>query len=254
MHAPISAQTSCAEAGQLDQSLALHEAALDSLSHGLFMLDAELRLVLYNSRYLEMYGLTPDEVRVGMSFVDMLRLLAGHGSISDEQIEEHHRKRREMMARGEPFRLVRQISDGRTYLLNTRPVAGGCWVTTVEDVSDRQREEYELRIKFERFDQAVNHMSHGLCAVDADHRIVLFNQLFLEMYNLSPDYVRVGLSLREIMYKVADGRHFPDAEPERVWHRRLERWRRASRSSNIRSCAAGKSTYCTIIRPRTAAG
>jgi len=124
MHAPISAQTSCAEAGQLDQSLALHEAALDSLSHGLFMLDAELRLVLYNSRYLEMYGLTPDEVRVGMSFVDMLRLLAGHGSISDEQIEEHHRKRREMMARGEPFRLVRQIPDGRTYLLNSRPVAG----------------------------------------------------------------------------------------------------------------------------------
>src|SRR4051812_43215500 len=101
MHAPISAQ-GCAEAGQSRQSLALHEAALDSLSHGLFMIDADLRLVLYNKRYLEMYHLEPHEVRIGMSFLDMLRLLARHGSISDEQVNEHHRKRREMTARGEP--------------------------------------------------------------------------------------------------------------------------------------------------------
>jgi PAS domain-containing protein len=126
MHAPISIEASRGETGQLEQSLALHEAALDSLSHGLFMLDAELRLVLYNSRYLEMYDLKPDEVRVGMSFVDILRLLARHGSISDEQINEHHRKRREMTAEVNRSP-VRQMSDGRTYLLNSRPVAGGCW-------------------------------------------------------------------------------------------------------------------------------
>src|SRR4051794_29933477 len=109
MHAPISAQTSCAEAGQLRQSLALHQAALDSLPHGLFILDSELRLVLYNSSCCEMYGLAPEDVRIGMPIVDMLRLLLKRGSITEEQVEEHHRKRRELMARGEPFRVVRQV-------------------------------------------------------------------------------------------------------------------------------------------------
>src|SRR4051794_27326006 len=107
MHASISAQASCAETGRLQLSLALHQAALDSLSHGLFIVDAELRLVLYNSRYLEMYGLTRDDVCIGMPLAGMLRLLVKLGSITDEQAEEHLRKRRELMARGEPYRVVR---------------------------------------------------------------------------------------------------------------------------------------------------
>ena len=95
------------------------------------------------------------------------------------------RRRRELMARGEPFRLERRMQDGRVFNMNYRPLADGGWITLVEDVTEFKRREYDLRVQFERFEQAVNHMSHGLCAIDSEHRIVLFNRPFLEMYGLS---------------------------------------------------------------------
>ena len=57
-----------------------------------------------------------------------------------------------MMARGLPFRLLRQMSRGRTFAMDYRPIAGGDWVTLVEDITERQRN--AMRIQFERFDQA----------------------------------------------------------------------------------------------------
>ena len=80
-----------------------------------------------------------------------------------------------------------------------------------------------MRVQFERFDQAINHMSHGLCAVDADHRIVLFNSLFLQMYGLSNDVIRVGAWMRDVIDEVARRGYFPNATPEQVWQRRLEK-------------------------------
>ena len=52
------------EAGQLRQLLALHEAALDSMAHGLCVVDAGQRVALFNARYVEMYNLAPETVRV----------------------------------------------------------------------------------------------------------------------------------------------------------------------------------------------
>ena len=120
------------------------------------------------------------------------------------------------MVRGEPFRLVRQLPNGRVYTTNYRPIAGGGWVMMVEDVTERQREEYSLRLQFERFDQAINHMSHGLCVTDGDSRIVLFNQLFLEMYDLSADFIKVGVHMRDVIENVAARGYFPNATAERV--------------------------------------
>ncbi len=45
-------------------------------------------------------------------------------------------------------------------------MADGGWVTLCEDVTERYRMERALRLQFERFDQAVNHMSPA-CACSA---------------------------------------------------------------------------------------
>ena len=223
MKASSDSAAGCSEAGQLRRLLALHEAALDSMAHGLCVVDAEQRVVLFNARYVEMYNLAPEAVRVGMPFLELLHHSAARGNLFPTQVDEYYRKRLDMMARGEPFRLVRQMSKGRTFSLSFRPVAAGGWAVLVEDVSERQRKEYDLRVQFERYDQAINHMSHGLCAVDADHRIVLFNDLFLKMYDLSTDVIKVGVSMRDVIEHVAQRGYFRNSSPERVWQYRLDK-------------------------------
>jgi methyl-accepting chemotaxis protein len=46
---------------------------------------------------------------------------------------------------------------------------------------------------------ALNNMSQGLCMFDAAGRIVVRNQPYLSMYNLSADVVRPGCSLRDLI-------------------------------------------------------
>src|SRR5262249_25040813 len=98
----------------------------------------------------------------------------------------------------------------------------------------------ELRLKFERYDQAVNHMSHGLCVTNGDSRIVLFNALFLEMYDLSSDFIRVGVHMRDVIEHVASLGYFPSATPERVWKRRLEKMAARKPFKQYQSLRGGK--------------
>ena len=64
-------------------------------------------------------------------------------------------------------------------------------------------------------------MAHGLCMVDAEQRLVLFNPRFLEMYDLSPEVVRVGMPMADLMRHSAERGNFPVAQLEEIKRRRL---------------------------------
>jgi diguanylate cyclase (GGDEF)-like protein len=49
------------------------------------------------------------------------------------------------------------------------------------------------------FDAALNNMSQGLCLFDVSARIIVCNQQYLQMYNLSQEVARAGCTLRELM-------------------------------------------------------
>jgi diguanylate cyclase (GGDEF)-like protein len=49
------------------------------------------------------------------------------------------------------------------------------------------------------FDAALNNMSQGLCLFDASARIIVCNQQYLQMYNLSQAVARSGCTLRDLM-------------------------------------------------------
>ncbi len=50
-----------------------------------------------------------------------------------------------------------------------------------------------------RLDAALNNMRQGLLMFDAGGRLVLFNQRFVQMYNLAPDKMNVGCTLRDVL-------------------------------------------------------
>jgi methyl-accepting chemotaxis protein len=70
-----------------------------------------------------------------------------------------------------------------------------------------------LRRQNHQFATAVNNMSQGLCMFDARGRVLLFNDSYLQMYKLSPDVVRPGCTLRDLInWRVAAGTFKGDAE------------------------------------------
>ena len=77
------------DAGQLKDLLALHEAALASMSHGLCMVDAQQRLVLFNKRFLEMFELSPEVARIGMPMAELIRHSGERGNYPVAQLDGH---------------------------------------------------------------------------------------------------------------------------------------------------------------------
>jgi len=120
------------------------DVALDNMSHGICMFDAEAKLVVANDRYMEIYRLPPDAVTPGMSLREIRDLLAKQNVIRPDQegftIDGFVAK----MAAGESLQSLRALPDGRTVVVTNRSLPAGGWVATHEDVTERRRAEQKL--------------------------------------------------------------------------------------------------------------
>ena len=65
---------------------------------------------------------------------------------------------------------------------------------------ERLKEQQEaLQARNLQFDTALNHMSEALCIFDGEQRLIVSNDRFAEMYNLRPEAIHPGMTLREII-------------------------------------------------------
>ena len=65
---------------------------------------------------------------------------------------------------------------------------------------------WRLREQLQRLTAALDSMQQGFCVFDGAERLRFRNQHYIDMYGLSPDIVRPGRTLREILeYRVAHG-------------------------------------------------
>src|SRR5262245_32640831 len=58
--------------------------------------------------------------------------------------------------------------------------------------------EIELKELNRRMDSALNNMTHGLCMFDAEQKLIVCNQAYAKMYDLTPELTRPGTMLRAI--------------------------------------------------------
>ena len=123
----------------------LLDAALDHMAHGLCAFDDQLHLILVNTRYLEMYGLTPEDARPGTPLIELMRCSISRGihlaGIDAEHMFADFKKR--LIENKEP-ELHRHLADGRVIAVRHQPMAGGGWVGTYEDITERYRAEESI--------------------------------------------------------------------------------------------------------------
>jgi diguanylate cyclase (GGDEF)-like protein len=66
-----------------------------------------------------------------------------------------------------------------------------------------------------RFDTALNNMPHGLCMVDAEQRLVVSNRRLTTILGASPDFVRRGVTVRELLQECIRTGLMPNSSAER---------------------------------------
>ena len=210
---------------QLEQAYRLQvsrfEQALGNMAHGLAMYGADERLIVCNPQYLQDFCLDPAVVRPGISLFDVLQHFIDQGTYAgmtgQELYEESHRRLVEVGRTD----FIRQRADGQYLWIRTRPMVGGGWVITSEDVTDRENAEAELREQHRRFDAALNNMAQGLCMFDASHRLTVCNDRYALVFGGDPRRVRPGASLHDLFAYGASLGLYPGLTVDDLVARRL---------------------------------
>jgi len=115
--------------------------ALHNMSQGLCMFDSEERLVFCNRRYKQLYDL-PDSIGPGSTLVELLQTRRAAGTF-DHDVEDYCRALTASLADGRVVSREIAMPDGRTILVTNRPMMGGGWVATHEDITERRNAERE---------------------------------------------------------------------------------------------------------------
>ncbi len=170
--APLDAVTRAV--GEATQALRFNqrllEAALENMSQGISVVDAQLQLVAWNSRYAALFKFPPELLQVGQPVANLTAWALGElkiGEAPGDNVGKALNRRIAHMRRGTPHLSERIFPDNTIVEIRGNPMPGGGYVATFTDVTafrmaedalKRSNETLELRVqdRTARLEQAVH--------------------------------------------------------------------------------------------------
>jgi len=213
-----------------DHPARLLEQAVDHLSLGLVIFDGKRDVVFANKRYMEIYGLSSEQVKPGTPISELIRHRLNLGLKIRSNPDAYIRERLDNIT--DRATSIQEFADGRVIAFTVRPLPGGGGMATHEDITGREEistrlnaqhelskeQEEALRVRNFQFDTAINNMSQGLCFFDASYRLIVCNDRYVEMYDLPRDRVGPGTPLAEIVDLRFEAGSFPAMSRDEYLH------------------------------------
>jgi len=121
------------------------EAALENMSQGICVVDAQLRVVAWNRRYAELFAYPPALLAVGRPVAELMAHNIGAGVIGRcADIAARVEARLAHMRAGTPHLSERHFPDGSVIEIRGNPIPGGGYVATFSDVTAFRQTEQAL--------------------------------------------------------------------------------------------------------------
>ena len=115
------------------------EIAFENLFAGLAVFDEEENLVLCNSNYRKMLGLSEEFMKPGRSRADIIKTAIEQGAFAKNHTDSALKAYKDSVGSSEEKRLKYIMSDGKIYHSRYRPVTGGGAIVLVLDVTKEER-------------------------------------------------------------------------------------------------------------------
>ena len=177
---------------------ALLETTFESMSQGMNVYDADLKLIGFNQKYIEILGYPADFIRIGKPFEEIARFRAERGEYGPGDAEKLAAKSVEAARQGKAMRDELTRPDGAVFAIRRDPLPDGGFVTTLTDITERKKAEEEIAEKSALLETTFESMSQGMTVYDADLKLIGFNQKYIEMIGYPPDFIRIGEPFEEI--------------------------------------------------------
>ncbi|MFC3285671.1 PAS-domain containing protein [Litchfieldella rifensis] len=124
----------------------LLETVFNEIQDGLSVFSADDRLIAWNRRYLDMFGLAPGTIEPGMSLAEVQHQMARHPhrnlTLANRSVDMSTLNVRRHQAYQS---FERHYDDGRVIEFRSQPMPGGGFVTLYSDLTDRRTVEQQLQ-------------------------------------------------------------------------------------------------------------
>lgn len=152
-------------AGQTDKGLS---RSLEHLPQGVVIIDADLNLVAWNSRYVQLFRFPSDLMRVGQPIADLLRHNARRGLLGPGPVDEAIARRLAHLRSGTPHLHESAKDDGTVLEIRGNPLPEGGFVTSYADITSYKNAARELRSLADALEQRVADRTRDLDAARQD--------------------------------------------------------------------------------------
>jgi diguanylate cyclase (GGDEF)-like protein/PAS domain S-box-containing protein len=150
--------------GQLRQQKVLLDTALENMSQGLCMFEADGRIMLFNERYTKMTGLPAASLK-GRSLLDVIKFRKASGEIVGDA-DEFFARVIAGARNGVSSTKIIEASNGRALRVIEQPMPSGGWVSTLEDITEWRTAQAQI-----------SHMAHHDALTNLPNRTLFREQL-----------------------------------------------------------------------------
>jgi Na+/proline symporter/signal transduction histidine kinase/CheY-like chemotaxis protein len=123
----------------------LLQSAVENISHGISVIDADLNLVAWNSRYLSLFDYPKDLVVIGRPIADLIRYNLSMNKLNTDDIEAEVEKRLNYFREGSAHEFERIRKDGKVLLIRGNLMPGGGFVTSFIDITQIRIQQKALK-------------------------------------------------------------------------------------------------------------
>lgn len=122
------------QAIQFNQNLLF--TSLENLSHGISVVDKDLKLVAWNKRYTELFEYPESFLEVGQPIEEIIRFNVSKGECGPGEIEAQVSKRVQHLKNGSSHHFIRRRRNGQVIEMIGNPLPDGGFVTCFSDITN----------------------------------------------------------------------------------------------------------------------
>lgn len=208
------------------------QEVLDNLPFGVLVLDKALDAVYWNSHVEHLFGLSDGLMHKGLSIKTVIRRLAEEGCYGPGRLDElvENRFARLSMFQAHSVELTRP--GGSTLLVRGSPVMIGAtpsgFILLQEDITERKQDEYlarqrDMEKSLTTLRAAVSNINQGISMFDADLKLAVCNQLFMDLHGFPASLAHIGTPFEAFARNNAErGEYGPGDIEEQVQTRVLQ--------------------------------
>jgi len=158
------------------------DTAINNMSQGLILYDADGYIVTCNRRYADMFGLSHDVIKPGCHIHEAMYHRKERNAFSGD-VEEFCADVMRGVAEGKIATKLHQLPNGRAFQVINTPLVQGGWVATIEEITERRNLEQERDRNYTFLREIIDHIPSQITVKDAHtRRYLLVNRIAEDIF------------------------------------------------------------------------